>query len=95
MSITYLLAQKWYPIFLPKPSVKTFKIYSWKAVGLCPFEGVIFNRGLDRKSKFLSIAESEKNLLEEDAYIHYAESNGFRLDTKSEHYLEFRESSST
>ncbi len=95
MTISYLLRQKWYPIFLPKPDVRVFKIYSWKAVGLCPYEGVIFNRMFDSKSKFLSIQEAEKSLLTEDDYIQYANSKGFSLNTKADHYLEFRESSST
>jgi len=87
--IVSLLRQKWYPLFLPKPGVKKYKIYSWKAVGLQPFEGITFNRIFDRKAKFLSIIAAEKYLLSEDAYIKYAKSNNFNLNTKSECYLEF------
>ena len=49
----------------------------------------------DSKSKFLSIQEAEKSLLTEDDYIQYANSKGFSLKAKADHYLEFRESSSS
>jgi hypothetical protein len=93
MNLTTALRTKWYPIFLPKSVVNSFKIQGWKILvinsGTTPGKPLLCQRYGDAKKQHLNFQDIEKNFLAEDNFIKFATHHGYHLIDKQEGILKF------
>lgn len=83
MNLSTVLRQLWYPKFLPKTPVNSFKIGGWKVMVLnsdsVPGKPLMCKRAGDEKVDFFSFKDLEKNFLPQRFFAAFIMREGYQV----------------
>ena len=83
MKISKVLTSSWYPRFVPKTPVNSFKIAGWKILVLnsdtVPGKPLLCKRHGDDKTTFLDYKDLEKDFLPDDLFYSFLNFHGYQV----------------